>query len=132
MSNDPSYRVGYGRPPQHAKWKKGQSGNPKGRPPGAPGFSTILRAALDEKVTARVNGAERQISKLEAVTKQLVNKAAAGDPRPMQLLIDMLQRLERHHEPREPREPRRRITRTDREVVAALLARLAQTPKEEE
>lgn len=25
--------VGYGRPPEHTKWKKGQSGNPKGSKP---------------------------------------------------------------------------------------------------
>ena len=25
--------AGYGRPPEHTKWKKGQSGNPKGKPP---------------------------------------------------------------------------------------------------
>ena len=33
MSNDnDDYEVGYGRPPKSGQFKKGQSGNPKGRP----------------------------------------------------------------------------------------------------
>jgi hypothetical protein len=29
---DDDYEVGYGKPPEHAKFKKGKSGNPRGRP----------------------------------------------------------------------------------------------------
>jgi hypothetical protein len=29
--NHNSYAIGYGRPPQHSRFKKGQSGNPTGR-----------------------------------------------------------------------------------------------------
>jgi hypothetical protein len=35
MADDGDSRVGYKRPPQHSKFKPGQSGNPKGRPKGA-------------------------------------------------------------------------------------------------
>ena len=35
MSGDGAdYEVGYGKPPKHTRFKKGQSGNPKGRPKG--------------------------------------------------------------------------------------------------
>ena len=30
----PDNKVGYGRPPRHSRFTKGQSGNPKGRPQG--------------------------------------------------------------------------------------------------
>jgi hypothetical protein len=30
--DDPGYEVGYGKPPQSTQFKKGKSGNPKGRP----------------------------------------------------------------------------------------------------
>ncbi len=29
------YEIGYGKPPKHTRFKKGQCGNPKGRPKGA-------------------------------------------------------------------------------------------------
>ena len=41
------YEVGYGRPPRHTRFAKGQSGNPRGRPCGAKNFTTLLEEALD-------------------------------------------------------------------------------------
>jgi hypothetical protein len=32
MHDDENYRVGRGRPPKHSQFKKGRSGNPRGRP----------------------------------------------------------------------------------------------------
>jgi hypothetical protein len=31
--NERDYEVGYGKPPRHTRFKSGQSGNPRGRPP---------------------------------------------------------------------------------------------------
>ena len=31
----PGYEVGNGKPPEHSRFKPGQSGNPRGRPKGA-------------------------------------------------------------------------------------------------
>jgi hypothetical protein len=31
----PNYKIGYGKPPKHTQFKKGQSGNKKGKPKGA-------------------------------------------------------------------------------------------------
>ena len=42
------YEVGYGKPPRKSQFKPGQSGNPKGRPKGRKGFSTILVEELSE------------------------------------------------------------------------------------
>ena len=43
-------RVGYGRPPMMTRFRPGQSGNPRGRPKGARNLSTIVAAALSERV----------------------------------------------------------------------------------
>jgi hypothetical protein len=75
------YQVGYRKPPQHSRFKKGQSGNPRGRPKGSESFARLARRILNEKIVIRENGERRTITKLQAALKQLANKAAAGDPR---------------------------------------------------
>ena len=97
--NERDYEVGYGKPPLHTRFKKGQSGNPRGRPPGAKNLSTLLSEALNEPVTVSENGGRRKISKREAIMKQLVNRSAKGDWRAVKLLIDILQDIERRTEP---------------------------------
>lgn len=73
------YAAGYRRLPRGIPFRKGQSGNPGGRPKGARSLSTVVRAALGEKVEVTVNGRPRRISKLEAAIIQLANRAAQGD-----------------------------------------------------
>lgn len=85
------YQVGYGKPPQRTRFTKGQSGNPTGRAKGSKNLSTLLTKTLNETVVISENGRRKTITKLEAMTKQLVNKAAAGDPRAIKLLTDLVQ-----------------------------------------
>lgn len=84
-------RVGYGRPPLATRFRKGVSGNPKGRPKGARNLATVVGSALNERVAITENGRKRRISKLEAAVKQLVNRAASGEARAMQLLLTLVQ-----------------------------------------
>ncbi len=50
--------VGYGKPPKHTQFKKGKSGNQKGRPP-KKYLHQVLQDILDEQVTLVVNGEKR-------------------------------------------------------------------------
>ena len=88
------YEVGYGKPPRGAGFKKGQSGNPRGRPPNSKNLTTLLNDALNEPVTITEDGRRRQITKREAVIKQLVNKSASADPRSLKILLDLMLNLE--------------------------------------
>jgi hypothetical protein len=87
-----SSEVGYGKPPQATRFRKGQSGNPRGRPRGSRNFATLLEEALAEPVSINENGRRRKASKLQVIVKQLVNKAAQGDHRSIHLLIAFMER----------------------------------------
>ena len=86
-TKDRNYEIGYGKPPRHTQFRKGQSGNPKGRPRGAKNSATLLNEALDEPVVVTENGRRKTITKKQVIVKQIVNKAAGGDYRAIQLLL---------------------------------------------
>ena len=88
------YEVGYAKPPKSTQFKKGQSGNPNGRPKGQHNFATILTRELNRKVTINENGRRKKVTKLEAATKQLVNKVAGGDLASMRLLMQLMPGIE--------------------------------------
>jgi hypothetical protein len=90
----PEYAVGFGKPPQRTRFCKGQSGNPKGRPRGAKNLATLMEKVLKEPVVISENGKRRRITKREALIKQLVNKAIAGDPRSIKLLLAELREID--------------------------------------
>lgn len=92
--NDAAYDVGYKKPPQHSRFKAGQSGNPKGRPKGAKGLTTLLEKAMKETVTVQKNGRSLKASKLEVAVTQMANKAVQGDYRAFQYLVPLLREME--------------------------------------
>src|SRR5258708_20894904 len=82
------YEVGYGRPPQHTRWKKGQCGNPKRIRKRTPKPVVWL---IDEFFAGELdiieNGKSRRVSNFEAVVLQLLTKAMAGKQRAMNVLL---------------------------------------------
>lgn len=93
MNDD--FRVGYGKPPPEHRFQPGQSGNPKGRPKGARGFKTELRAALDAPVRLTGSGGMRSITTQAAAIKRLVERAVGkGDLRAIEKLLGYAQLVE--------------------------------------
>jgi hypothetical protein len=88
------YDIGYARPPRSGQFKKGQSGNPKGRRRGAKLFVEIIMDALNEKVSINENGSRKMITKREALAKQVANKGATGDLKSIKLLFEILEGLD--------------------------------------
>jgi hypothetical protein len=83
------YEVGYGKPPKHTRFRKGQSGNPKGRPKGARGLTASLRRELETKITIRESNRELRLTKGEAMAKRFTNAALQGNERALLTLLKL-------------------------------------------
>jgi hypothetical protein len=119
MSND----VGYKRPPREKCWKKGQSGNPSGRPKGSKNFATAMAEVLREPQTVTVDGEEKTVTRLEAFVRTMVESAIDGDPRHSAQLLNVIHDTEAKQEKAAASET---LAPADRKVLDILYARLAQ------
>ena len=99
------YAANYRNPPLHTRFKKGQSGNPRGRP--KKNLPALLVAALNKLVFVTIDGERRKITKREAVITQLVNESTGANSRATKMLIDMMKDIERKTEADPPPEPHR-------------------------
>ena len=115
------YPVGYGKPPPHTRFVKGQSGNPRGRLPGAQNMKTLLTKALNELVVVTDHGGRRKVSKRQAIVTQIVNRAAKPDFKAIPILLGMLRDIERDSDP-QPADPT--FTEADQQIIARIKARL--------
>jgi len=113
--------VGYCSPPQHSRFRKGQSGNPNGRPKGALNMATVLERTLREKVVINENGRPRTFTKIEAAVKQLIDKATSGELKALQLLSALV----RSAEEREIQEPvaNSAFDEVDQKVIRGIMKR---------
>ena len=115
------YAANYRKPPLHTRFKKGQSGNPRGRP--KKNLPALLAAALNEPVYVTTNGKRRKITKREAVIIQLVNESAGANLHATKMLIDMMKDLEKKTGAEPPPKPHR-FAATDEEVLRGVAERI--------
>lgn len=72
-------RAGRGHPPVEHQFKKGQSGNPSGRPKKKPSTAELLNKLAKTKVTIRQGERNKRISGEELRIRALVQRALQGD-----------------------------------------------------
>jgi uncharacterized protein (UPF0216 family) len=120
---DDDYAVGYKKPPLHTRFRKGRSGNPRGRPRGSKNFSTLLADALNEPVVVTEDGRRRKISKRELGFKQLANKFAMAEAQATKMLLGLMLERERLAAAAPPAE-QPSFGAADEKVIANLLKRL--------
>jgi len=115
------YEVGYQKPPAHGRFRKGQSGNPKGRPKGKKNFLAELNEELQRKVIVQEGGKTKKLTKQSVIVKGFVRKAAEGDDRTILLLANLAQK-----EAPDSRPPAREgLSAADQKRLAQHLRRLA-------
>ncbi|MBN9488985.1 MAG: hypothetical protein J0H44_17240 [Alphaproteobacteria bacterium] len=84
-----SWSVGYKRPPVRSRFRKGISGNPKGRPKRSRNVLDAILRHLDRPITITINGRRRTMSIFDAILMQLSNKALSGDLKAMKAVSDL-------------------------------------------
>jgi Family of unknown function (DUF5681) len=109
------YDVGYGKPPAHTRFKKGQSGNGKGRPKKSKSFVALLADALEERVVVQEGGRRRSMTKRQALAKQFANKGAMGDLKAAKMVLELVSHIDDHKT--EQLEERQREAEASRERV---------------
>jgi len=121
MRDDDDYEVGYGRPPKHTRFQKGQSGNPKGRPKGRRNFATELEEVLEAPVPVTQNGAKAHVSSRQAVLYRLRERALNGDIGPMKQFLEL---AERHEAAKAATQAERRLNRDEDEILERFIAEI--------
>ncbi len=122
-------KVGYKKPPKSGQFRKGQSGNPKGRPKGAKSLKTELLEELNAMITVTENGKTKRITRRRAVLLRLIGKAFESDVRAISQLAKLALEAEREVEKAAPAKD---ITESDRKIMERLEKRIALKHKEKD
>lgn len=98
------YEVGYGKPPKGSQYKRGQSGNPGGRPPNAPPpppkegellpFDVAILRAMRGKVEVKSGRKTRKVNTFDAIVGTLLASAVEGDMRAMRQVLELYREAE--------------------------------------
>lgn len=112
INDDDDDQLGYKRPPQWAQFRKGQSGNPNGRPKKKAAQSPaadisdsslvddIFRAELARLMPVREGGKTREMTILELVTRAQTQAAIKGDVKAQKEVLDRSTALEQRDQQR--------------------------------
>jgi Family of unknown function (DUF5681) len=78
------------------RWKKGKSGNPKGRPPvGRLGLADLAQIMMEQPVLVEVRGKKVQATRLQRIVGDLTERADKGDMAALRMLLAEVRRGER-------------------------------------
>jgi hypothetical protein len=97
------YDVGYRKPPKQSKFKKGETGNPRGRPKrpthAVPemyeaGMKAILLQEAYRLVDINEDGKKTRMPLIQVIIRRLGVSAAQGRSRPMRYYMDLLRSIE--------------------------------------
>jgi hypothetical protein len=120
----PKNGVGYLQPPAANQFRKGQSGNPAGRPKGAKSLRTVIKEAGSKKLSVVEDGKRKKKSKIDLMVTQMFNRAAQGEARFTQMALDQYSNIE-NRPAADGNSPA--FEEADLPVIAHIIARIRRT-----
>lgn len=114
-------------PSKNTQFKKGKSGNPKGRPKGSrstQNFAADFLSEANEQIAVSIDGKRQTMSVVRAGMKQLLPKAAAGELSAIKQVLERAEALEAAQAEARPKETFA-YTERDREIITYVYENLA-------
>lgn len=112
------YAVGYGKPPIHTRFQRGESGNPRGKKKGQTGLKAVVEKVFQEKVSIRTARGIRKVTKLDALVQKLMNDALTGDPRAVMHIVRLAKEAGLTQEAAAIEAASQDLTEEDRRIMA--------------
>lgn len=92
------YAVGYGKPPQPSQFKKGRSGNPKGRPKGASNTKKKIKRMLEAPNPVRVGEQARIMTTIDLALERVREGVRKDDKRAVAQALSLARELDKDEE----------------------------------
>jgi hypothetical protein len=122
------YVIGYGNPPRASQFKRGVSGNPRGRPKGRKNLRTRLADVLSSKIVKRDGDKRQTITVMEGMLWKQVENGLRGSERAFLSAFRICAALGLLERPSAMNDDSV-LSRTEEELVSELLAQLAPRSK---
>lgn len=98
-----SAKAGYGRPPKSGQFRKGRSGNPKGRPKGSRNkvppterrIYALFKQELARPLTTSEGDAQVTMETLQALIRRIIHDALRGKPHAQKLVLSVANEIEK-------------------------------------
>lgn len=111
------YEVGYCKPPKEYQYKKGNSGNPNGRPRGSKNINSYFEELKKAKIAIKEDGEVKLVPGGKALALAMMKKALKGDVRAATLVIDIIQKIEA----RQTETTVKPLTKSDQQILDEFL-----------
>ena len=96
--------VGPGRPPAASRFRKGESGNRKGRPRARFSVPSAFDIVVDRTLTLMQNGKPRKVTVEEALQHRTYQDAIAGNRAAQREVLKMIDRHEKWRASKKPKQ----------------------------
>jgi hypothetical protein len=126
----PQEVVGYGKPPIKTQFKKGISGNPKGRRAGSRNVASAIKDAFIAPITIRQGEKTHNVSTLEALARKQLEQGLKGDHRAILAILKTAKELGLLEQPKAPEFDLRKLTDDELEQLDRLYKKMSTKPQD--